>query len=784
MAQESSHPGDDRVRPDEREAVDFPSYEDTQDGLGPGGDTTAFAERTREGCEDICREEKPDAGTKAEIRRGLAKEFCRFVAYLEIERGVAASILDEIVDKIYAFTTYGANADPCGHPLRDVVSKIRLGSKKRRLTMYEGLLGPRSGILAWMPGTFSDNPNLYHKPISQHLKELLKIDKVAESVASRPRDSYTPWHESLDDVIFDVRSGERFKAIANHIGSEEVLCLRVFGDGFAMSRLGCHMVDKDAMYGIYFQLANLPGHVSRQPTSWTTVGLAEMTDVRDQKQVWSRAIYDIEQLQETGIWVPKLGKVVKVLLLSYAGDLKDQNLIANMSSAGSSTYPHTNTTVSLQDRRQCKTFDDINPLTKLRTRIEHQKHIEIYERTKCSKASFGVRGGSIMDPVCDFLHPGFFTPDISHTLHLGVLKADLSLILSTFCAIGDLSEESAAGMLTRFKDRLTGEEKSNFAVSVLGQNTPKAKVNLTGSISQLRVVGKYAPIIFIAQRERRSNNQALSDLAWSAMISLHRVFRYCESFALSREQIEDFQMELEKYVNLRIKLRDEYEELAGHRFDVLPKHVDLLFCAELFRMMGSMILTSTCVMESRHNIHKMAIEKGRNRVNKIKTLAEKTELLEKHLLGTLLQDSDVEGARWGVPNSEKKISRDQREQIGTMFGRHNVSLDVKVHGKTLKCGDYIDLYDDPSCETATTVKFLGGHWAVDESVRLLVEDVVAVYISDLDSFGVKEVKGNVRCVNIEALAGPLASVGIPCPWTSDRYVELFCKTMMIAKIRD
>ena len=764
-------PGGEHPEGDEDEEYDE-EYEDDDDD-----DDDGQAGRGGDGGER-CSEMRADPVTRRAIKAGLKKEYEDFVASLEVERGIPASIVDEIAEKFQEFSSYGANADPCGQPLTEVAAESRVTSAKRRLQMYKGKLGELQGSLKWMPGTFSSRPNIYFKPISLHLKELLSVDRVVESVTGRQRGQYTPWHEDVPGMVFDFRSSTRFKKISSHLGTEEFVAVRVFGDGFGLHRLGAHRLDSGNLYGIYAQIASYPSHLCRKVTSWVTVSLAQLTDETEEAQVWYDVVDDLEILQETGVWIPALDRVVSVVLIGYAGDLKDQSLVANMAPPGSSFYPHTNCTVTLRDRRECQSFDDINPLTRMRNREDHERDIRRFQRTGCMKQSRGAKGSSVFDPIADIFHEGFFTTDLGHSLHLGVLKSDLGLILSLYTAIADLSEEGVMGMLEAFKEKLTGEERPNFVTNILAPRTKRTKINFTGAISQMRLLGKYAPVIFARLKECETKNPHSAHIAWRGLVSLHRLFRFGESFALSQDQLVRFQEEIERYINLRIEIRDVYQTVTRQRVDLLPKHIDYALAASNFKSAGSLILSSTSVMESRHGLHKTAIEKGRNRINPLKSLAVKTELYEKYHLGSLLSDKEVVPARWGIPRRCPTISAQQRAHIAAGYGAHNVCLEIRVHGKTIKSGNACDLYEDEACRSTKTTKFLAAHIGEDEEVRLLVEEMTVNYLADFDVFSVASTQGNVKNYPLGALVGPFACALIESPALGC----VFVKPMMVANI--
>ena len=713
-----------------------------------------------------------------DIERSVEKELCDLLSFLEIVKGVPESTVNRIMDTLNVMASYGQQADPCGNPLRAVLAKVDLDTAKKRQKMFQGRLGPPCGRVIWIPGMRSERANAYFKPISAHLKELLQCDEVVESLQDRNvrelRD-FSPWYREHEEFIHDFESSVRFQAISDDLGGEPFIGLRIFGDGFSPNQIGAHRMDNSELYGIYFQLTSFPAHLCRAVKAWRTILLADCREVSNTRQIWANVVADIELLQADGIFVPQLNRKVKVLLVSYCGDLKDQNELCAVAPPGSSRFPHATSLVSALARRGCQTFADINPLTQRRNRVDHERDIDTFQRTRSLILSRGAKDHSVLDSVVDFIeHRGFLTADISHSFYLGCGREDLALALSVFVAMGVLLEDEIDDFMTSFKTNLSGEDRANFTVNLFG--TIKVfRLPVKGSISQCRLLIKYCTIIFRHLADS-TEEDAILHRAWGLIVGVHKFHLYIESYALSKTQIQEFQSHIEDYINLRIKVRDDYEGLTGAKVDILPKHVDMMGASADFEATGSLILSSTTVMESRNGLHKQVLQKSKNRKNCIATLALRTELLEKYQMDTLLQDEDMVGKRFGVPAAGSTLTVEQRQEILRQCG-HDFCQDLEIHGRVIRAGNIVEIYEDESCTNSRMVKVLGVDLTDREYVCFLCENFSSEFIEDYNCFGAKDFQKNVVSVPVEELCNPIGYTLIPV--TELPYDYLFTRSQMI-----
>ena len=715
-----------------------------------------------------------------ELVRELNAEVEDFLAHLELEKGVSAVIIDFIVKKLHLFSTFGERINPRRNYFRDAMKSKELGSRARRLSMYRGKLGPPRGELRWIPGTVSPRPNMYYKSIKSHLEELLSVQDVANNVMGEMTGTFHPWYQNCDGFYHNYQSSERFKAISSHLGKPFV-AIRVFGDAFGLHHLGAHRLDKNEVYAVYAQIASFPAHLCRRTTSWFTVSLSQDQEVEDVKQVWSVIVQDMEDLSENGIFVPLLGCTLDVVLVAYSGDLKDQNMVCSMAAPGGSNYPHTNALVTSIQRRQCQTFDDVNPLTQLRTRAGHENDIENFRANGNLTLSRGVSGRSVLDKIADFLHPGFLTVDVAHSYYLGTFRSDLSICLSVLNELRLLTEEEALGKLDNFKETLETPERSNFVTNLLADRKG-FRINLKGSIGQMRLVAKYCTIIFIDICDVQDHeDQELVSQCWEIIRNLHQLFLNLESFAMSERQVEEFQTVLKCYITARIRLRDLVEaRFTDERFDLLPKHIDLLFAASNIRNSGSLILSSTTIMESQHAIHKTVMTKNYNKSNPIKTLGRKCELQEKYTMQKILSAPDVLQRNWDLGKDPKVHSNDQRQAIKAAAGPVPVSRDAEVLGKTIKAGQIVDIFEDHTCSRTFSVKVLAFMSEGETDVKIFAEDIVEEYIPELDIYGIVHYSANVRILDLGALACPVGHTTFKSPF--DQYTHIFTRAMIVPTV--
>ena len=713
--------------------------------------------------------------TRRRIESAVEAEVCDLLMFLEITKGVPGATVDRIVESLYEVATYGQQADPCGNPLRSVMTRISVRTAKQRRSQYQGQFGQPCGRVLTIPGMRNEKSTMYLKTVSQHLNELVKSEDIVHAIMGTLPQVYKPWYQRHDEFYHDFASADRFDAVSGYLGGEPFIPLRIYGDGFSQNNIGPHRLDRSEIYGIYMQPMCYPPHLSRNINSWNTVLLADTSAVNDCRRVWARVIQDLEVLQEKGIYVPSLDRTVRVILISYVGDLKDQQLVCGMAASGA-RYPHATNLVTSDDTKNCTSFEDIDPRARPRNRPDHNRDIEVFRQTKSMILSRGAKWGSVFDPVADFIeHPAFLTVDTSHTFFLGTVKSDVGLALSVFVSAGVIAENELEGAMSTFKVLLTGEERSNFIVNLFSARVGD-RVPVKGSISQCRLLTKYCTVIFanIAEAAVAEGGRVLR--AWRLLVELHRTFLYMESFALANKQLDEFQGQLERYINQRIRVRDDFEAMTKDRVDLIPKHVDLLSSVANYRAIGSLVLSSTTTMESRNGHHKEAIRKTRNRINVIKSAAIRTELWEKSNQSLILSREEIVPSSFGLPSSREHISKEQRDEIRRICGA-DFSQNVTVHGRMLRSGSVIDVYEDDTCTETRMVKMLGVDCSDPDGIRFLVENFEHEYLELFDLYGAKNLAGDVDIVAGEALCVPASYV--PLRIMSERFCFVFTKSMVV-----
>lgn len=694
----------------------------------------------------------------AQLLEELRDEIREFLFELEIVRNIPACIVDEVAAKLHVFATYGANMLPETNLFREVFLREGYLTRWRRKKLYHGRFGESCAQLRYVPGERHQRPQIYFKGLKTHLTSLMAIPEVVACLTGGVNGGQRPWYESHSDVVHNFKSSDRFLAIREFLG-QEYIGVRVYGDGFSLNTIGAHRLDKNEYYGIYVQLAHMPAHLSRKVASWSTIAVAEMINVQDISQIWSLVTSELKTLFEVGFYVQEVDRTYPVVLVNYCGDLKDKNSVCAIAPPGTSTYPHATSLVDSRTRRAACQFEDVNPLSQLRSREGLEKDIVVYQRTGDLIKSRGVSGRSVLDECADFLAEGFLTPDVSHTFYLGVYQADMCLVLSLFNARGHIAQEEITGKLAQFKEKvLTGPEKANFVCNLLGQRSTgdTIKLNLKGSISQLRLMCKYCTVIFSDLRGKCSS--PVEETAWEVMASLQNLSCYLDSFALSKRQICEFQGLLEEYTNLRLRLRDQVQATCKERFDLLPKHVDLLSAASAYKNSGSLLLTSTTTMESKNGLIKALVQGSRNRINCVKTIGGKIELMEKWGMTKLFQRAETQASKWGLKSMRETLTAEQFHEIQLMSRQVDICQKINHKGRDIFAGNVVEVYFSAECLTTETIRILAFAVSRAEEVTILAEDIVTCHLKDFNLYGIARCRRNVRVVKLEELCSPYANV--------------------------
>ena len=431
--------------------------------------------------------------------------------------------------------------------------------------------------------------------------------------------------------------GDLAARICAEIGTtENVILLEIYSDD--VKHAGGNRNSNDTTIGhSYFGVVNMAGPDSRRQGYWQSHHFCLPKDYEntDELKQYGLVVQDLKDLIENDLVLPS-GERFKVRMFTLSGDQKELHIRMGLVCHFMAEYTDRFTYASMQTRINAKSSTELRAAySSKRTAARASRDID-----KCEQEKRPVKG-HIRRPLLETVphynpfEPGGTSACVSHDLHTGINKYDLSLSFRSIVIHGWTTIAELNGLITSFKDKLTGEDADtypgNIAMSLSGNS-----ISIQGNMAQTKNLVRFMPLILKPIVDRHP--ELLEHPAWKVILHLAELNSGWASFAISESQLQYLEQEYNDFIDDRFKLAADLHTQLNMPLndqrkrqvftDLKPKHGTLLSYPALTRELGSIAYFSTLPAEQKNGRIKKIIQKGNNFKNVIKSAGKIANLRE------------------------------------------------------------------------------------------------------------------------------------------------------------
>lgn len=420
-----------------------------------------------------------------------------------------------------------------------------------------------------------------------------------------------------DDVVKDFETEQRTtdckkidsfwdSKFMNHLRTNDPnILLNIYMDEVQLTDpLGASKL-KQKMTGVYFTLLNiLPEHRSVLHTIQPCLLFnSKILKIVGMDQVLEPLINDLSKLYSEGIFIPKLGRIVKGYVAYISGDNLSQNDLAGFTCSFGAA--------KLQACRYCtiRKKNIKKGLTAGRTRFRgnYEKQLEAFVNNK-EKQAHGIKKKCPFDTP---LLPYFkvmrsFPPDPMHDLLEGVVPYEISLVLIDLISKKIITKNDILTRVEKFNYK--GRDKTNKPVlSSYFEKTKRTGGNASTNWSFLRTF----PLIF---GSIIPNNY----LPFEMLMVLKQIVEISFAPIQTMQQIQTLQDIVDVHRELRLQLFPQ--SIFSIKVHNLEHYADMIEC------FGPLANTATFRFEAKHSYFKRVVKNSRSFVNPFLHAANKHSL--------------------------------------------------------------------------------------------------------------------------------------------------------------
>ena len=509
----------------------------------------------------------------------------------------------------------------------------------RREKAFVGTGGRVPGHMVEVPATF-DRPGRttrkgfaqqYHRPVKKVLLEMA----MSEEHLARWRDPFLQrdkprWkNQTLERVHSSPLHGDRVSRLCAAAGTtKNIIFIELYSDD--VTHTGGNRNSNDSTVGhSYFGVVNMAGPDSRRHEYWNThhFCLPKDYEYKDAQKQYGLVIQDMKYLVANDLVLPS-GERFKVRLVTLSGDQKELHIRMGLVSHFMAEYTDRYTYTTLQERINCKSSTALAAVySRKRTQETTRQDLAVCEREKRPVRGHIRRPLLETVPQYDLFGPGGTSACVSHDLHTGINKYDLSLSLRCVILEGWTSLAELNQLITSFKDRLAGDDSDTYPGNItmaLSGNT----ISIQGNMAQSKNLIRFMPLILKPIADRHP--QLTTHPAWLVITGLADLNAGWASFAVSESQLQNLDQTYKTYLDRRyelvsVLLRLTKTTLEDNRkrqvfTDLKPKHGTLLSYPAITRELGAIAYFSTLPAEQKNGKLKGILQDGNNYKNIIKSL--------------------------------------------------------------------------------------------------------------------------------------------------------------------
>lgn len=341
---------------------------------------------------------------------------------------------------------------------------------------------------------------------------------------------------------------------------------------------------KHKICGVYWILGNLAPGCNSALSSIYLAALIRSSDLKcyGYEKVLKPLIDDLVILEESGIFLSKLGRTVKGTVHCVVADNLGAHSIAGFVENFSGTYVCRFCTA---EKSEFQTTEVKSEVFTLRTKDIHAEHLRVLEENNLA-SYYGVKSRCILSKHLSYFDVTTgFPPDIVHDLFEGVVPFELALCLSLLIQKKYFTLSTLNEAILSFKFKWSDKTNRPHPVAV----TFTAKKTVGGNAHENWSLIRFLPLLI-------GHNVPCEEPAWQVLTDLKDIV----DLVVSPIQTEDSIA----YLGFKIsEHRIKFQEVFPHS-ELKPKHHYLEHYPFLIRKFGPLVTLWTMRFEAKHSFFK------------------------------------------------------------------------------------------------------------------------------------------------------------------------------------
>ncbi|XP_026099560.1 uncharacterized protein LOC113070477 [Carassius auratus] len=444
----------------------------------------------------------------------------------------------------------------------------------------------------------SKNATLQYVPILPLLSQLLNNGHIQDTILHNRRPcNVSSEYRSLHDGSF-------YKENCFLSGDELKLPLILYIDDFEICNPLGTSRKKHKVTGVYWVLADIPATLRSTLSSIYLAILCKADDVKQYgyPKMLLPLLKDLKCLEDDGIFVPSLGKVVKGTVFAVAADNLGAHSIGGFIESFSSSHYCRFCTGKSSDIQEHEVRAGMFPL---RTKSSHTLHVEAALLDTAEAHHCGVkRQCPISDKLSYFHATSGYPPDALHDLLEGIVPLELAQCLDVLIKKKYFSLLELNSSIRRFPYKWNDKVNCPQAIPL----TFASRKSIGGNAHENWCLLRMLPFMI-------GNKVPEEDSAWQVLMTLKDVVELVMAPVYTDETLGYMESKISEH---RYRYLDLFPEEK-----LRPKHHFLEHYPWLTTAFGPLVFLWTMRFEAKHRFFKRIVRQTGSFRNILKTMARK-----------------------------------------------------------------------------------------------------------------------------------------------------------------
>lgn len=445
-------------------------------------------------------------------------------------------------------------------------------------------------------------------PILQSLSQVLKNVDIQEKLLKTARRcgsscQYTSFHD-----------GSHFKENSFLSGEELRLSILLYCDDFEICNPLGTSRKKHKVTGVYWVLADIPSVLRSTLSSIYLAVLCKADDVKKfgYPQVLEPLLSDLKSLEEDGLFVPCLGKIIKGTVFSVIADNLGAHSVGGFVESFSGSY---NCRFCVGQRSQFQELEVRTGAFLGRTKQQHQLDVEA--ALASNTHSHGVkRHCAITQRLKHFHVTTGYPPDVLHDLLEGIVPVELALCLDILIKKKYFSLEELNSIIKKFPYKW--KDRTNCPIRI--PPTFSSRNTIGGNAHENWCLLRLLPLMIGSKVQEEEQT-------WQLLMTLKDVVELVMSPTHTDESIGHLD-------SLIAEHRRRFSSVFPQR-KLIPKHHFVEHYPQLIKAFGPLVSLWTMRFEAKHRFFKKIVRQTSCFRNILKSMAKKHQsMIAYHLHGS------------------------------------------------------------------------------------------------------------------------------------------------------